>query len=383
MKLQNRGDIVMEGTINFNGIPVSITGDHPVKYLILKELSFPKTSESPKIKFNITKTKITPSEGSLYSAYNVYIENKDTFYMTYPFPCSLRAHYIKPCYWDVDISCDAKLIPDTFLKKVVDFGFKIINWTYLTKIEQLAYSIINGIFEPFLLFFINGSRTLLHASSIEKDGNVVLITGGGGVGKTSTSVKLIWEDDWKFLSDDISLIGADGTCVFYPRYLMIYAYNVENDNRLFSRLMKERSHIDRLQWQFMKKVKGLKGVRRRVPAELLFGKDKISNLGNIQKVIYLTRAKSEVFQIREANAQELANRCTHIIAAEYYYYLRYIQALESVGYSFTTVEKIMKRNRNIYNNAFKSADCFEVYVPWAVSPRSLTDFIREKVLYND
>jgi len=373
----------MEGTISFNGIPVSITGDHPVKYLILKELMlFPKLQNQPKIKFNITRAKITPSKEALYSGYNVYIENKDTFYMTYPFPCVLRARYIKP-NWIVDVSCNDKLIPDTFLKKVVNLGFKIKNWTYLTKTEQLAYSIINGIFEPFLLFFINGDRTLLHASSIERDGNVVLFTGSGGVGKTSISMKLVYEDDWRFLSDDISLIGADGTSVFYPRYIMIYAYNVENDNRLFSRLMEKRSLIDRLQWKFMKKVKGLKGVRRRVPAELLFSKNKIGNFGKIQKVVHLTKTKSKVFKVKEANAWELANRCARIIAAEYYYYLRYIRALESVGYSFTTVEKIMKRNRDIYNKAFKNADCFDIYVPWEVSSRSLVDFIRKKVLYKE
>ena len=71
----------MARVINFNNIPVLITGDHPVIDLILKELSpFPSANKSAEIKFNITLSEIHPERGSLNLGSGIYA-TKDSLYI--------------------------------------------------------------------------------------------------------------------------------------------------------------------------------------------------------------------------------------------------------------------------------------------------------------
>ena len=188
--------MVMARVINFNNIPVLITGDHPVIDLILKELSpFPSTNKSAEIKFNITLSEIHPERGSLNLGSGIYA-TKDSLYIDLS---KDFYYYIKiskdqnSWRWNIDISCTTTGIPNNPFGRFFEFLHKIKDWTYLTEIEKMAYHIINGVFEPFILFLTRGERTFLHASSIVKDNDAVLISGRGGTGKTSTCVELVCE----------------------------------------------------------------------------------------------------------------------------------------------------------------------------------------------
>ena len=364
----------------FNKIPVQVEGDHPVVDLIVKELSlFSSTSKSPEVKFNIVKNKIFPEEDALIVGANNYV-TKDSLYLTLPFPCFVKIHLTLEGLWEVNISCDTGAIPDSFIKKILNLKPKVIDWTYLTRLERLAYGIINGIFEPFFLFLIQKDRTLLHASSLVKDGEVLLLTGLGGVGKTSASIELILNSDYKCLSDDISLIGADGTAVLYPRYVMYYAYNDVGNKKLQSKIMKGRSLVDKLQWTSMRKIRGPKGVRRRIPPEILYGRDNLGDSGHISKVVYLNSSLSKDFHLNDVNAQDLAARCMNVILSEYYYYLRYIQMWCSTGYSSVSVEEIMTQVKRIYTKAFENTECYLLFVPKKSTPQELANFIKREIL---
>ena len=84
---------------------------------------------------------------------------------------------------------------------------------------------------PFLLsviqwLLLKKQHSLVHGAAVAIDGRGVLIPGWGGTGKTSAIVCLLKQvKNSCFLSDDISILSADGRVLSFPKAFFIYPYH--------------------------------------------------------------------------------------------------------------------------------------------------------------
>ncbi len=93
--------------------------------------------------------------------------------------------------------------------------------------------------EPVLRWmFAERGYALVHAACVEKDGAAFFITAQTDTGKTTTMLKVLDKSDFRFVSDDLTLIDAEGHVLPYPKPLTISAHTLH---------AVERNRLSRLQ----------------------------------------------------------------------------------------------------------------------------------------
>lgn len=248
------------------------------------------------------------------------------------------------------------------------------NWTYLSPLEQRAYSFINGVLESVLLFFGEGTG-LLHASAVEREGQAVLFPSTGGTGKTTLSLLLVKRHGFKYLADDIALVTADGQVHLYPRYIMIYAYSLQGFNDIERLFLQKRNLGDRIHWVFMKRMRGPKGVRRRVSPTELYGGN-IATTAPIHRVLFLVRYPGDEFRKVEVSPAELAKMSSQIILCEYSFYISYLRYWEATGHAPLNVNELQVRMSDLYKQAFAHAlECAVIHILFGATPHMLERYI--------
>jgi putative flippase GtrA len=89
----------------------------------------------------------------------------------------------------------------------------------------LKYSphvLYTNVVEPILRWtFVKKGYALVHAACVSFDGQAVLITARTDTGKTSTILRTVDNYACSFLSDDMTIVGRDGTVLSYPKPLTI------------------------------------------------------------------------------------------------------------------------------------------------------------------
>src|SRR5487761_1261590 len=84
-----------------------------------------------------------------------------------------------------------------------------------------------NVIEPLLRFVIaSKGQMLLHAGCISLFGHGVLMSAKTDTGKTATILRLLRESGGSFLSDDMTIISAQGVARRYPKPLTISAHTL-------------------------------------------------------------------------------------------------------------------------------------------------------------
>ena len=83
-----------------------------------------------------------------------------------------------------------------------------------------------------LLRFVVVSRgyMLLHSACLELNGRGVMLSALTDTGKTGTILRLLRENHSRFLSDDMTILGPDGTALAYPKPLTISQHTLRAVN---------------------------------------------------------------------------------------------------------------------------------------------------------
>lgn len=83
-----------------------------------------------------------------------------------------------------------------------------------------------------LLRFVMVSRgyMLLHSACLELEGRGVMLSARTDTGKTGTILRLLRENDAKFLSDDMTIIDREGVALTYPKPLTISEHTLRAVN---------------------------------------------------------------------------------------------------------------------------------------------------------
>jgi putative flippase GtrA len=98
-----------------------------------------------------------------------------------------------------------------------------------------------NVIEPILRWtFVRKGYALVHAACISFDGQAVLITARTDTGKTSTILRTVDNYACSFLSDDMTIVGRDGTVLSYPKPLTISNHTLSAVNANSSLTVWER-----------------------------------------------------------------------------------------------------------------------------------------------
>ena len=365
----------MDARYRLGNTVVEIVGDHPVADLVRRELELVSDNTSiPDIKLVLTEKPLPkiPANASCVGT-------------VFALPDRAWIHFDSIGYRAlISLSCDhhalprlniqVQILPLRIKPYIPTFVRRWRNWTFLTPREQRAYSFINGVLESLLLFF-GKNTSLLHASVVEKSGCAICFPSTGGTGKTTLSLLLATRHGFRWMADDIALLTGDGRVSLYPRYIMMYPYNLQGLTTLSRTFFRRRNMLDRIHWMVKAQINGPKGVRRRVPPNMLFG-ERLVKTAPISQVFFLVRCPVLGFQQEDVLPRRLADICTHVILAEYSHYINYLRYWEATGFAPITVEILRAHLSDTYERAFAQAmKCQLIRIPVSATPAMLEEFI--------
>jgi dolichol-phosphate mannosyltransferase len=104
------------------------------------------------------------------------------------------------------------------------------------QIEALASPLVGrsphvlytNVVEPILRWtFAERGYALVHAACLADGERAVLVTARTDTGKTTTSLRILDREPWAFLSDDLTLLTADGRVLTYPKPLTISRHTLK------------------------------------------------------------------------------------------------------------------------------------------------------------
>lgn len=225
---------------------------------------------------------------------------------------------------------------------------------------------------------LNFRQTYVHASSLERDGKAIALLAWGGIGKTTSLLKLVLEDNWRFLSDDLGLVDANGRLHRSPKNLQIYGYNLQGQDKIEKALFSNRTMLESLSWSFFRTIKGNHKVRRRVSAEKLFGSERIATSGQMSKAFFLERHKGQDFRCEKITPEALADRCVAILLHEISPYTLVASAVHGAGNNRTILSQgeMYSETHKILVSAFSKVPCEVISIPTGAGPNDLVAYLR-------
>lgn len=271
-------------------------------------------------------------------------------------------------------------VPSTgFPRSLSPLGLqRFSHFNYLSHAERRVKSFVYDIFDYAAQEAqLSLGQSFVHASSLERDGDAVALLAWGGIGKTTSMLKLVLEDGWRFLSDDLGVIDADGMLHRSPKRMQVYGYNLRGQERIAEAFLGQRSAMDRISWEIFKVIKGNQRVRRRVSAEEMFGETRVAKSGKLTRAIFLERHSGGEFRRAEVSATALAMRCASILSRELDSFAIVTNAAHGAGTDvMRTLGESERAAFEILERDFARVKCEVVGIPKTAGPDALVDFLR-------
>jgi hypothetical protein len=165
-------------------------------------------------------------------AHNLYVNKNQIFYIEnkgfhYKFVIHLmfKKRFLKVC----------TNIQQTFLKQILEWNESSLRIKRLRSfLYQLYASVMrNSIHLPLLFLLEKQGFLLLHGSCVANSKECLLFLGAAGIGKTALALDLVYNCNYKFLSDDFLLIKSDYVYSFperlrVPKEIMSYLHLPRN-----------------------------------------------------------------------------------------------------------------------------------------------------------
>lgn len=260
---------------------------------------------------------------------------------------------------------------------IIKSFLRFINWNYLKPEEVLAKNFLYDVFDYISqIELLSQNASYIHSSAFVKEDQCMVITGRGGIGKSSLLLKSVLEKEWKYISDDLAVVGENGKIWRTPKKLQIYGYNLEGEKNISDALLKDRNIFDLLAWYARFYLKGGKRVRRRVSASEIFGDEYVMNFSFISKIFFLEKAECNKFSISNMSIEEFSNRSAYVLVSEINPFLNISLALYSSGNSrmIPKVSEMISLTESVYLKSLKGIDCYLVAVPINATPSDLSIF---------
>lgn len=351
---------------------VRIAGDHPVVDVVHRELETNKISDtSADIAFTLSADPLPKMPDRVASVGPVFASGEKAWLhwdaMGFRILITLSDDRSQP------IDVRVQVLSQGARSRIPEVLLRFRKRTFISPLEQLGYSFINGVLESILLIF-GGHTGMIHASSIERSGEAILFPSTGGTGKTTLSLLLVSRHGFNYLADDISFVSPEGIAYFYPRYVMMYPYSLQGLSDIERAFLQRRSAVDKFHWNVGKKFLGPKGVRRRVAPHDLYG-NRVADSAPIRRVYFLVRQPVNEFSTTRAERSAIAEISSHILLAEYSYYINYFRYWEATGEAPFEIESLRKKWASTYEKAFSGAkEVSIIRIPMNATPLELEKY---------
>jgi len=221
----------------------------------------------------------------------------------------------------------------------------------------LKYGRVQNLFEViFAIKLIQKGYSIIHAGCLKYKDEGILIVALRDTGKTSTVLSLLDGKDFKFMSDDQTIVDGGGKALCYPRKVNISPYTLTSEilrpsDDLVSRI-KRRLAMSRFEIIFGDILKITMGNLREVPREL------IEKEAKIRKVFVLSGGY-EREEIKELDSSEVAKRILvntlEIINPFNIYSLNFFYQLLDFD-----IFDIFNKQKRIVESSLQDTECFEV-----------------------
>jgi hypothetical protein len=246
----------------------------------------------------------------------------------------------------------AAAFKNPFKRSVRGFLRRARSMEFSTKVEWFEQVLHELVLVPTAHFFPD--LAVVHAACVGSEEGCFLLTGTGGVGKSSAMLSVSGENDIGFVSDDIAILDKNG--IVYPNFAWpkIYGYNCEGNN--FSQvLLKGRGMFDRLHF-FLRNRLNPNKVRRKIKPNDLF--KKVFSKGVALKGVYfLFKESCDQIEVSELSSAEATRAAINVMNAEYQVFYKFIEweeynAILSGGAEFISMDEIRKNWSRIFDSAF-------------------------------
>ena len=252
------------------------------------------------------------------------------------------------------------------------------------------------------ILIVEQGYTMIHAAGFKSSfGLIHIITGAGGIGKTSIATHAVINKKLKILGDDILIISNDGECLSFPREFVLKIYHSKSHKQilnasnisLFNFYKFKRFIIDNLPFSLLiKKILKKLGIYysiyrifnpvkhlASISANKLFGDDSLEKKGKIGKIFYLDRVTKSSFSIDKQDCIILSNRIFSIINHEW---LHYMPQLFSMGANnIVNLSEYMRKLSTIFSSSIMNADLFQVNIPSNAEHNQLIDFCNKENIF--
>jgi hypothetical protein len=244
--------------------------------------------------------------------------------------------------------------------------------------------------------------TLVHAAAAaDPQGNVTLLPGPGGVGKTALLGSLVQQHGYRLLGDDVVGIDEDGQCWAFPRNFVLKAYHETVYPQVFERLgittdtpgpratlslmniMADNIPLKGVIRAMLRKAGYLQAVQQTlseprtepylaaVPVEDVLGPDCVIDRGPIQRIVFLERWDQPQFDFDVMSPDAMVNRLCSIIHHEWADHMRHFWTLGSLDVvDFAAYFPAIVR---IARSAVGGRTCERMRIPDGATPRELLD----------
>lgn len=179
---------------------------------------------------------------------------------------------------------------------------------------------------------LKNNATFIHSAGVSKNGKAYVFPSWGGVGKTASVAKLVRQNDFKLLGDDLVILDKDGNVYSFPKKFVLYAYH----KNLFAENMKNKKLIKGCLSSLVSHlIPSIKNILRHFPSIMafarrhnpqskrvspyeIFGNDSISDNAKLEAFTWLERIDVEKTKIVEIDSYTLASRALMITLHELY-----------------------------------------------------------------
>lgn len=223
---------------------------------------------------------------------------------------------------------------------------------FSTKVEWFEQVFHELVLVPTAHFFPD--LAVVHAACVGSEEGCFLLTGTGGVGKSSAVLSVAGENDIGFVSDDIAVLDKNG--IVYPNFAWpkIYGYNCEG-NHFSQVVLKGRGVFDKLHF-FLRNRLNSNRVRRKIKPNDLF-KKVFSNGVALKGVYFLFKESCDQIEVTELSSAEATRAAINVMNAEYQVFYKFIEWEEynanlSGSTEFISMNEIKMNWSRIFNSAF-------------------------------
>ena len=240
----------------------------------------------------------------------------------------------------------------------------------------------------------------VHAAAVEREGRVYIFPGYDGVGKTVLVGALMQMGGFRFLSDDISCLRSNGTCMAFPRRLILFPYH----KAIFPTYFKQHAGSIRSQRmgsaakrfvnqnmplrQMAKRVASRLGVdgwlrgsmsapeyAAAVPPEEMFGPEAVATEGRVVQAIFMQRYDGDRFDVHPMSVDDLSLMLVPIIHHIWVdYWEPVLLASTTRRFDLTTH---YHRAADTVTQALKESSAVQLLIPHKTTIHQLGEKVRE------